>query len=78
MTRIAFTSALEDILSVPHGSLQHTDTRDTVPGWSSIVDVQILSYISSEFGLDPDMALLEAESIGDLLQVLAERRAISD
>jgi acyl carrier protein len=76
-TRAQFTSALEDILSVPRGQLQETDTRDTVPGWSSIVDVQILAYISSEFGVEPDAELLAADSIGDLIRTLEERQALA-
>jgi hypothetical protein len=70
MTRSDFKVALEDILSVPRGSLKDTDTRDTVPGWSSIVDVQILAYVAGETGLEADVQLLSAESVGDLMQVV--------
>jgi acyl carrier protein len=76
MTRDAFKAALEDILGVPRGMLQDTDTRERVEGWSSIVDVQILAYITSEFGLEPDVDMLEAESVGDLLNVLERRQAL--
>ncbi len=77
MTRSAFKAALEDILSVPRGSLRDADTRETVAAWSSIADVQILTYISNEFGVEPDVDLLEAESIGDLLRALEDRNAIT-
>jgi acyl carrier protein len=75
MTRFAFLFLLEDILGVPRGSLKESDTRDTIAGWSSIADVQILTSIASEFGIEPDAPLMEAESIGDLLCVLEGRSA---
>ena len=73
MTRSGFKAALEEILAVPVGSLQDSDTRDTIETWSSIADVQILTSITSEFGLEADVELLEAETVGDLLGVLASR-----
>jgi len=76
MTRSAFKTVLEDILGAPRGALKDTDTRETVAGWSSIADVQILTYIANEFGIEADLSLLEAESIGDLMRVLEERRAL--
>jgi acyl carrier protein len=69
--------ALEDILSAPRGSLKESDTRDTVHGWSSIVDVQILAFLSSELGVESDPDLLTIETVGDLLDALTERRAIT-
>ena len=77
MTRSGFKTALEEILQMPHGSLQESDSRETVPGWSSIVDVQILTTITSEFGLEPDMELLEAETVSDLLDALETKNAFS-
>jgi acyl carrier protein len=77
MTRTAFKSALEDIFSVPRGSLNDSDTRDTVEGWSSLADVSIVTFVSSQFGIDPDVELLEAESVGDLLHLLQEREVIT-
>ena len=77
MTRSGFKDALEEILQVPRGSLQDTDSRDTVTGWTSIADVQILTTITSEFGMEPDMELLEAETIGALLDALEARNAFS-
>lgn len=76
MTRSGFKNALEDLLAVPRGALRETDTRETVPGWSSIVDVQILAFIASQFGLEPDVQLLAVESVGELLRLLEERRVI--
>jgi len=77
MTRSAFKTALEEILQMPRGTLQESDSRETVASWSSIADVQILTTITSEFGLEPDMALLEAETVGDLLDALDTKNAFS-
>jgi acyl carrier protein len=75
MTKASFQSALEEIFDIPKGSLQSTDSRDTVEGWTSIADVQVLTTISTEFGLEPDADLLQAETVGDLLQALQEKGA---
>ena len=77
MTRSAFKTTLEEILQIPRGSLKESDSRETVANWSSIADVQILTTITSEFGLEPDMALLEAETVGDLLDALETKTAFS-
>ncbi len=77
MTRSGFKAALEEILQMPRGSLQESDSRETVAGWSSIADVQILTTITSEFGLEPDMALLEAETVGDLLDAMEAKDAFA-
>jgi len=68
MTRAAFKTLLEEILRVPAGSLTESDTRETVENWSSLVDVQILTIISSELGVDGE--LLEYETVGELLDLL--------
>jgi acyl carrier protein len=77
MTRSAFKTALEEILQMPRGTLQESDSRETVASWSSIADVQILTTITSEFGLEPDMELLEAETVSDLLNALETKNAFS-
>lgn len=68
MTRPAFKALLEEILRVPQGSLAESDTRDTVENWSSLMDVEIMTIISSELGVDAE--LLEYETIGELLDLL--------
>jgi acyl carrier protein len=73
MTRASFQHALEEILDVPRASLKETESRDTLPDWTSLADVQILTMIESEFGLEPDVELLGAETIGDLMRVLDDR-----
>jgi hypothetical protein len=77
MTRSGFKLALEEILQMPRGSLQESDSRETVAAWSSIADVQILTTITSEFGLEPDVALLEAETVLDLLDALDTKNVFS-
>ena len=75
MTATAFRNSLEEIFGAPRGSLKDSDTRDTVEGWTSLADVQVLSVISSEFGIEPDADILEAESTGDLIRVLHDKGA---
>jgi hypothetical protein len=73
MTKTAFRSSLEDIFEIPRGALRDVDTRDSVPAWTSVADVQILTLVTSELGVEPDLELLEAESVGDLIGALEER-----
>lgn len=68
MTRSAFKTLLEEILRVPPGSLAESDTRETVENWSSLVDVEIMTIIGSELGVDAE--LLEYETVGELLDLL--------
>ena len=77
MTRSAFKITLEEILAAPSGSLKDSDSRETVATWSSLADVQILTSISSEFGVEPDAQLLEAETVGELLEILDSRNVFS-
>ena len=75
MTRSSFYTLLEDILQVPHGSLKESDSRATVSTWSSLADVQILTVVSSEFGIEPDAPLMEAVTVGELVRLLEARNA---
>ena len=77
MTRADFQAGVEDILEVPRGSLKDSDSRDTIESWSSIADVQIVTYLSSELGIEPDAELIEAETFGDLVKKLEEMRVIA-
>jgi acyl carrier protein len=78
LTRSAFLRALEEILGVPARTLREEDNRDTVGDWTSLADVQIFSLITSEFGIEPDSDLIEAETVGDLLRVLQSKGAFRD
>jgi acyl carrier protein len=57
--------------------LQDSDSRDTIESWSSIADVQIVTYLSSELGIEPDAELIEAETFGDLVKKLEELRVLA-
>ncbi len=78
MTQSWFLRAMEEILGVPTRSLRGEDSRETVAGWTSLADVQIFSLIASEFGIEPDVEVIEAETVGDLLLRLRERGAFRD
>lgn len=78
MTRTAFIHTLEETLDVPRGQLQPSDTRDTISGWSSLVDVTILTVIFSELGLEAEDDLLEYRSVGELLEILERKQAFSN
>jgi acyl carrier protein len=78
MTRSGFLRAMEEILGVATRTLREEDTRHTVAQWTSLADVQIFSLITSEFGVEPDDELIEAETVGDLLMVLQSRGAFRE
>jgi acyl carrier protein len=78
MTRAAFLTTLEEILGVAPGALQTSDTRESVPGWSSLTDVTILTVIFSELGIEAEDDLLDYKTVGDLLAILERRGAFSD
>jgi acyl carrier protein len=69
---------MEEILGVPTRTLRQEDSRETVAQWTSLTDVQIFSLITSEFSIDPDSALIEAETVGDLLTALQRRGAFHE
>ncbi len=66
------------MLDVPARTLREDDSRDTVAQWTSLTDVQIFSLITSEFGIEPDGELIEAETVGDLIEVLQRRGAFRE
>jgi acyl carrier protein len=61
------------MLGVAMRTLREEDSRRTVAQWTSLADVQIFSLITSEFDIEPDNELIEAETVGDLLRVLESR-----
>ncbi len=63
---------------MPARALQPSDTRDTIAGWSSLIDVTILTIIFSELGLEAEEDLLEYRSVGELLAILDRKRAFAD
>lgn len=78
MTKAAFLTTLEEILGVAPGALGISDTRESVPGWSSLTDVTILTVIFSELGIEAEDDLLDYKTVGDLLEILERRGAFSD
>jgi len=78
MTRSGFLRAMEEMLGVATRSLREEDSRDSIARWTSLVDVQIFSLITGEFGIEPDSELIEAETVGDLLHILQSRGAFRD
>ena len=68
---------LEDILSVPPGSLEDSATRQSLRSWTSLADVQIFVVMASELGLDDAAETIEYESIGELFAELDGRGAFA-
>jgi acyl carrier protein len=77
LTRTEFKALLEDLFGVPHGSLRDGDSRDTIKGWSSLVDVQILALLSSELGVEIDPEEFSYETVGELVDQLQTVHAFS-
>lgn len=77
MTRSGFRASLEEILGVPSGSLRDSDSRETIEAWSSLADVKILASMTSELGIEPGAEVMEAETVGELLEILQNQDAFS-
>jgi hypothetical protein len=77
MTVRDFQTAVEEILDVPHGSMKESDSRDTIASWSSIADVKIVAWLSSECGIEPSPEFMEAETFGDMLACLNDTGVLS-
>ena len=75
MTQSGFLRAMEEILGVGARTLREEDSRDSIAQWTSLADVQIFTLITSEFGIEPDGDLIEAETVGALVQALQSRGA---
>ena len=72
-----FQSAAEDLFKIPRGSLKPSDSRDTIKGWESFVDVDLLTLIEKEFGIEAESEIMEQETFGDLVELLESRGAFS-
>jgi acyl carrier protein len=77
MTRLEFQSAAEDLFKIPRGSLKASDSRDTIKGWESFVDVDLLNLIEKEFGIEAEAEIMEQETFGDLVELLESKGAFS-
>lgn len=78
MNKPAFKEAVEDILGVSRGSLKDSDSRDTISSWSSLVDVKLVTFISSELNVQVGSEIMEAETFADLVRELEAQGALSD
>ena len=78
MTKAAFLATLGEVLGVEPGALRQSDTRESVPGWSSLTDVNILTVIFSELGIEAEEDLLDYKSVRELLEILDRLHAFSD
>lgn len=78
MTKAAFLTTLEEILGVAPGALKTSDTRESVPGWSSLIDVTILTVVFSELGIEAEDDLLDYKTVGDLLELLERQGAFTE
>ena len=78
MKRSAFLRAMEEILGVAPRTLREEDSRDTIAQWTSLADVQMFSLIGSEFGIESDTGLIEAETVGELLELLQSKGAFRE
>jgi len=77
MTKLEFQSAAEDLFKIPRGSLKSGDSRDTVKGWESFVDADLLNLIEKEFGIEAESEITEQETFGDLVELLESKGAFS-
>jgi hypothetical protein len=67
----------EEILSVPAGSLRDSDSRTTVEEWSSLVDAQIMTVMGSERDVEEDTDVMSFKTVGNLLDDLEQRGALT-
>lgn len=75
MTKADFQNSVEDILGLSPGTLKDGDGRENISTWTSLADVQLFTVISTEFGIEPDTELLEADRVGDIVRLLENRGA---
>jgi acyl carrier protein len=48
-------------------------TMNTIPAWDSMAQVQIVVAIESEFGVEADTALVEAQTLAALVEVVGAK-----
>ena len=77
MTRLEFQHSAEDLFKIPRDSLKPSDSRETIEGWQSFVDVDLLNLIETEFGIEAESEITEQETFGDLVHLLESKGAFS-
>ena len=70
MTRNGFRELIADLLGTTAAQLPDTTEKESVESWSSLVDVQIATAIQAELGAEPTAEMLEADTVGKLLDLL--------
>jgi acyl carrier protein len=70
MTRNGFHELIADLLGVSASQLPDITEKESVESWSSLVDVQIATAIQTELGAEPTPEMLEADTLGGLLNLL--------
>jgi acyl carrier protein len=70
MTRNGFRELIADLLGTTAAHLPDATEKESVESWSSLVDVQIASAIQAELGAEPTAEMLEAPTVGQLLDLL--------
>ena len=63
-----------DITDTPNLSIDLTSTPDTVPGWDSIANVNIVFAIEEDFGVKFEVQdLQKIKSVADFLVILSNK-----
>lgn len=78
ITKEEFRATVAELMDLDAGQLQDHDSRDTVAGWSSLVDIQIFALIAEKTPVEPTEALLELATVADLIGELSRQKAFSD
>jgi len=77
MTKLEFQHTFEDLVKLPHGSVQLTDSRATIKAWESFVDVDLLVIIEKELNIQVEAEIMEQETFGDLVRLLESKGAFA-
>jgi acyl carrier protein len=70
MTRNGFRELMADLLGTTAALLPDATEKESVESWSSLVDVQVATAIQTELGIEPTAEMLEADTVGRLLDLL--------
>jgi acyl carrier protein len=70
MTRNGFRELIADLLGTTAAQLPDATEKESVGSWSSLVDVQIAAAIQTELGVEPTAEMIEAHTVGQLLDLL--------
>ena len=75
--KIAIESRIRKILTDQFGFILSSNhekvTMNTIPTWDSLAQVQIVVAIESEFGIEADAALIEAQTLVTLVEIVGAK-----